>query len=140
MLAGRESLQLRDLPKGLLLGLPVLVVAGQALATSLPGPGPAKGAAAIVTFTVSMLAVGIFEEGVFRGLLLDRLASRGLSAGGVWPAVLGSSIVCGLAHGVNAWRMGVAASAVQICHAVLIGLFFAAVRLHAALDWCCYLW
>lgn len=152
-LAGAGSLSVRRLPRGLLWGAPALVVAALALAASLSsagapsGPVAANGPGTVAVFTLSMVSVGVFEEGTFRGLLLDRLDG---TTGGPVAAAAVSSVVFGLAHGVNAWRLGVPATVVQVAYAALIGLFFAAVRLrsgsllavialHAVLDWCFYL-
>lgn len=146
-LAGSSSLVVGRLGRGLLLGVPALVVAVLALLTSLSGGRPTLEVGSVAVFSLSMLSVGVFEEGLFRGLLLDRLGD--LWPGALTPVVL-SSVVFGLAHGANAWRLGLVATSTQIAYAVLIGVFFAAVRLrsgglaavivlHAVLDWCFYL-
>lgn len=135
--------------RGLLLGWPAYPIMALALFAGASAAGRFAGSAALGWFTLSMISVGIFEEVLFRGVLLDAIR-RAVCGRTALRAALVSSVVFGLAHLVNLPRQGVGSTLVQIVYATLIGVFFAAVRirsqsliavvvLHALLDWSFYL-
>lgn len=135
--------------RGLLLGGPVYLVMVLGLVTGFVSSGHFAGWAALSAFALSMICVGIFEEVLFRGLLLGMISRAPMGRTALRAALI-SSLIFGVAHLVNLPREGLTATIVQIAYAVLIGLFFAAVRicsgsliavvvLHALLDGCFYL-
>lgn len=139
----------RNLGRGLLLGLPIVGVAGLAL---VGGSYPHfRGPGALAVFTISMIGVGWFEEAVTRGLLLGvMLRAFPASRTGRLLAVVVSSLAFGLGHLVNLGHLGGVGTAVQVGYATLIGIGIAALRLrtgsllvpvllHALLDWAFYL-
>lgn len=74
----------------------------------------------IVLFILSMLAVGITEEIIFRGFLFRALCKEGIKT-----AVLFSSITFGLGHIINLLNGAEFASTLlQICCAIVIGFLF----------------
>ncbi|MDQ2852703.1 MAG: CPBP family intramembrane metalloprotease [Actinomycetota bacterium] len=137
------------LRRGLLLGVPAYAVMVLALIAGLTNAGPFKGWAALGVFTLSIVSVGVFEELLFRGVLLGTIRRTSWGRTGLRAALL-SSAVFGAAHLVNLPREGLGPTIAQVVYAVLIGVFFAAVRirsgsllavivLHALLDWSFYL-
>lgn len=84
-------------------------------------------------FRVLSLAAGIFEEIVFRGYAMAYLAPLGGAVG----AVIGSSIVFGLAHRYQGWAGVGKTGAVGVVMGVLYlatGTLWAPMLLHAVLD------
>jgi uncharacterized protein len=79
----------------------------------------------IVMVTVLCLFVGIAEEGLFRGLILNMLLPKG-----IWRAVLLSSLLFGSVHILNVF-VGFPLNDVllEMLSALAIGMFLAAVRL-----------
>lgn len=100
--------------------------AANALAAGLPP-------AAITLFILANTAlVGWSEEVMFRGIWL-----RGLFRSfGIWPAILGSSLIFGAMHVLNVFLTGDLPGAVaQAVAAFLSGTFLAAVRLRTGSLW-----
>lgn len=131
--------------RGLLYGVPAYGIMVLALIAGLTHAGIFRGWAAFGIFTVSMVSVGLFEEILFRGVLLGVISRTSWGDTGVRAAML-SSFIFGAAHLVNLPREGLGSAVAQVVYAVLIGFFFAAVRirsgsllavivLHALLDW-----
>ncbi len=116
---------------GLLLGWPAFVVMALALISGALSAGRFSGWSALAVFTISMVSVGVFEEVLFRGVLLGAIhrALRGRSA--ALRAALLSSAVFGVAHLVNLPRQSLGPTIAQVAYAALIGVFFAAVRLRS---------
>ncbi len=78
------------------------------------------------------LMVGLFEELLFRGVLLHGLRAK-FSAG--W-AIFASGVIFGLFHGVNALAgQDLTVTAIQIAGAGGLGLFFGAVTVQARSVW-----
>lgn len=89
------------------------------------------------------LAVGVFEEGLFRGLVFGALLSKmgGTRSGVVWAAVI-SGLVFGIAHVYGYFLFGYITDALTFGQAVVkaiqssaIGFFFAAVYLRTRNLW-----
>ena len=70
------------------------------------------------------LAPGIFEEVVFRGVLIGKLLDAGK---GMMSALVISAGVFGAVHLTNAIGSGMAQALVQTCYSVVVGLAFGAV-------------
>ncbi len=135
--------------RGLRLGGPVYPVMVLGLVAGFVSSGHFAGWASLAAFAFSMISVGIFEEVLFRGLLLGTI-SRAPIGRTALRAALVSSLIFGVVHLVNLPREGLGPTIAQIAYAALIGVFFAAVRirsgsliavivLHALLDGCFYL-
>lgn len=82
------------------------------------------------------LLTGFWEEGLVRGFLLFVLLAAALRSGrGPIAAVLGSSVVFGLMHAINAIYGDPAQVASQVIYATLIGICFAALLLRTNALW-----
>jgi uncharacterized protein len=79
---------------------------------------------------VALLA-GFAEEAIFRGIILQALAPRG-----VWRAALVTGVIFGVSHALNLLTGSVTAYVLlQICYATAIGFAFAALALRTRLIW-----
>lgn len=88
-------------------------------------------ASALGLLLLGYLATAVFEEGFWRGVMV-----RILLPVGVWPAVLISSLLFGLAHLANSALRGVSVIiAAQAFGAAVQGIGFAALRLHTNTVW-----
>ncbi|MFZ3583891.1 CPBP family intramembrane glutamic endopeptidase [Loktanella sp. DJP18] len=98
----------------------VMVADGRPFATSLQ------------SIAILSILIGLFEELLFRGVLLHGLRSR-VTAG--W-AIIGSGVLFGLFHAVNAIvGQNLALTAIQMVGATGLGLFFAAITVQARSLW-----
>lgn len=80
---------------------------------------------------VAYLTTAIFEEGLWRGVMVGLLRPTG-----VWQAVLISSVLFGLAHLANSALRGVSLLiAAQALGAAVLGIGFAALRLRTNTVW-----
>ncbi len=78
------------------------------------------------------LAISITEEVLFRGVLFHGMRSRGT----LWRAVIGSSLIFGAFHGVNAfYGQDGMTTAYQIIFATCIGVLFCGLRLQSGSLW-----
>ncbi|WP_386681964.1 CPBP family intramembrane glutamic endopeptidase [Loktanella sp. R86503] len=123
-------------PAGMRLALLILVppvsIVAMTWASYLSLEGGAALRAALVPIATLALLVGLFEELLFRGVLLHGLQSR-ISAG--W-AIVASGTIFGLFHGVNALAgQDLTITAIQIAGAAGLGLFFGAVTVQARSIW-----
>jgi membrane protease YdiL (CAAX protease family) len=85
----------------------------------------------IALLVVAYLATAIFEEGLYRGVILGLLRPMG-----VWPAVLISSLLFGLGHLSNFALRGISFLVVlQAFGAALQGIGLAALRLRTNTIW-----
>lgn len=73
-------------------------------------------------------APGIFEEVIFRGVLIDRLQESGK---GPWYTLVASALVFGLIHLTNAVGMDLPSLLVQALYSTVIGLFLGAIYLRS---------
>ncbi|MCI5620470.1 MAG: CPBP family intramembrane metalloprotease [Lachnospiraceae bacterium] len=102
----------------------------------------------VLIYTFDMFLVGFAEEVFLRGIALNLLLDRfSKTRGGVWGAVLISSLIFGLAHFVNLLAgAGLESVCVQVIQAAVIGVILAAIYLrsnniwitiilHALVDW-----
>lgn len=105
----------------------------------------------VFLWLLAALAIGTFEELLFRGFLLPLLLSRSHTPRGVWGAVLGSSALFGAVHLFNlAGGAAVGATLLQCGYSSLLGALYAVIflrtgnilppiLLHAVFDFCGYL-
>lgn len=103
----------------------------------------------IIFFTLIMLLVGIFEEVLYRGLILNSMITRfGYNKAGIVKSIILSSLIFGLGHFANLVMFPnlVIRTASQIICASLNGILFASIYvrckniwavaiLHAVYDW-----
>ena len=86
---------------------------------------------AVVVLVVAYLATGVFEEGLWRGVMLGLLRPRG-----VWLAVVLSSVLFGLGHLTNAALRGFSVLILlQAFGAAVQGVGLAALRLRTGTIW-----
>lgn len=108
---------------------------------------PTQSLAEIILFTLTMLFVGIAEEGVFRGIIAESMIRTfGSSDNGRIKAALISGAMFGMIHIINASSAELSGVLVQCAGAFAIGVFFAMIYyctgclalnifIHAAADW-----
>lgn len=81
------------------------------------------------------LAVGLFEECIFRGIIFSVLAERfSKDKKGLWQTYLVSSIIFAFAHLLNGFSVG---TLVQVCYTFLTGGLFGFVLLKTKNIFCC---
>jgi membrane protease YdiL (CAAX protease family) len=106
--------------------LPVLLLAAPFVAGVRPIPPEALG-----LLVVAYVATAVFEEGMWRGVMLGLLRPTG-----VWQAVLVSSLLFGLGHLGNSALRGISPIiAAQAVGAGVQGVGFAALRLRTNTLW-----
>jgi membrane protease YdiL (CAAX protease family) len=106
--------------------LPVLLL-GAPLVAGLKVPAPS----AVLILVIGYVATAIFEETMWRGLVLKILRPLG-----VWPAVLGSAVLFGLGHLSNSALRGFSALILlQAFGAAVHGVGLAALRLRTQTIW-----
>jgi hypothetical protein len=111
------------------LWLPLLYIAGFVAVAASLGLPPLPVIGIIV---VNCLLVGLSEELMFRGILLQ--AARAVLP--FWPAVIGSTLVFGAVHSLNVFLTGELTPAlVQSAAAFVSGLVFVAIRLCTGSLW-----
>lgn len=103
----------------------------------------------IIIFTVMMLLVGIFEEVLFRGVILNSMINKwGYTKTGIIKSVILSSLIFGLCHLVNLlwYPTIIIGTATQVIYTFLNGILFASIYirckniwsviiLHSVCDW-----
>lgn len=100
----------------------ILLLLGGAAAMGFPS------AVVIGIVALNMCLVGLNEEQMFRGVLLQGLMTRVP----VWPAILISSVLFGAVHILNVFVTGDLGQAVLQCFgAGVLGLLFCAIRLRS---------
>lgn len=103
----------------------------------------------IIFFTLVMLLIGIFEEVIIRGVILNNMLNKwGYTKAGMIKSVILSSLIFGLCHLVN--LIGhpslIITTLTQVMYSFLIGVLFASIYLrckniwaviilHAIFDW-----
>ncbi len=136
--------------KGMLFGLPLLALGIAAALFSnggLPDGNTFFGVPVLLLFSANMLFVGVGEEVIYRGLLLNNMLEKwGGNKRGVQKAVLVSAAVFGLAHLANLVVLPPLTVLIQAVNAAAAGVLFSAVYirgkniwavivLHALVDW-----
>lgn len=137
---------------GILLGWPFIADAVYGFITSYTSldknsisfPGIEK----IILFTLVMLFVGIFEEVLCRGIILNNMLNKwGYTKAGIIKSVLLSSLIFGLGHLANLFGYSTPIRTLtQVIYTSLNGILFASVYLrckniwavailHAGYDW-----
>jgi membrane protease YdiL (CAAX protease family) len=92
----------------------------------------------IILYALLFLSIGLFEEILFRGVVLIVMLQKwGSSQKGVYQSVIISNLIFGLVHITNFFmgRYSLLAATVQTVYAVFIGVFFAACLLRNNSIW-----
>ena len=92
----------------------------------------------VAIYALCMLAIGLTEELLFRGLVTQMIFDKyGKSSVGVWLTVIVSSLLFGAAHGTNALTGEIPLSGVlvQVVAATALGMCLAAVYLRSRSLW-----
>jgi membrane protease YdiL (CAAX protease family) len=92
----------------------------------------------MITFTLWMLMIGVFEEVLIRGIILNNMIKKwGGTKKGIYLAVFMSSLLFGIAHLVNLIESPglVIVTLAQVVYAFFIGVFFASVYLRSKNIW-----
>lgn len=133
---------LKGIGKGILFGWYSLVI-GPMLLTAmflsadkniLVFPGVPR----IISFTVSMLTIGVFEEILFRGIVLNILISRWKNnKNGIMKAIILSAFLFGAAHLANLimWPNLIITTASQVVYAFLTGFYLACIYVRSRNIW-----
>jgi len=144
------GLQKKGFWNSLLLGLPLIIVSLLVLLGSLRNRGNFLGLPTVLIYSLNMLIVGIHEELLVRGFVLNAMLKRWQSSrSGVIGSVVFSSGIFGLLHLTNLASASVADTLAQVIYSIFIGVFFASIFvrtrniyglafLHAFVDWCFY--
>lgn len=113
---------------GLPLGVPALVFAVWNCVYNPLSGMKFGGLDAVPSALINGLAPALFEETLFRGIMIGKMRKAGMSDMAAWliPAVL-----FGVIHLTNMVSGDVASAVVQACYAVVIGLLFGAVYIRS---------
>ena len=111
---------------GIALAWPVLIVVAWNIVYHLMEGAGFVAASAIPGAILAGLAPGLFEEVIFRGIIIDRLLASGK---GVWYSLIVSALLFALVHLTNIVGMSLANVLVQVAYSLVIGLFLGAVYL-----------
>jgi len=127
-----HDIGLRDLPSARSLWLTwlpmIYIVGGLALAVRLGLPP----ATVVLWVLVNTFLVGLSEELMFRGVLLQALRQTV----SIWPAVALTTLAFGAIHSLNVFITGdLQGAVIQSTAAALSGLFFIALRLRTGSLW-----
>ena len=125
---------------GLLIGLPILVIAILQLVLSLiqADPGYFSNTELICSTIVTYSLTGIFEELLFRGVVLNAFqdAFAAKSAKTIWASLILSALAFGLMHLTNLTSgQNVVGTLMQVIEATAVGLCFGAVYLRCRNIW-----
>ena len=125
---------------GLLIGLPILVIAILQLVLSLiqADPGYFSNTELICSTIVTYSLTGIFEELLFRGVVLNAFqdAFAAKSAKTIWASLILSALAFGLMHLTDLTSgQNVVGTLMQVIEATAVGLCFGAVYLRCRNIW-----
>lgn len=127
---------------GLALALPALGFVAWNLVFNTTGGMQLVSPDALPAALVCGLAPAVFEEAVFRGVVIGRMRAGGR---GTWQTLLGSALLFAVVHLTNAVGADLVNTLVQTAYALVVGLLFGAMYLrsgdivtviaaHAAVD------
>lgn len=130
--------------KQILAFISALIIIKSAFAFSGP---PTRSIYEIILFSLTMLLVGIAEEGVFRGIIAESMVRVfGRNKKGRIKAALISGAIFGAIHIINAASADLSGVLIQCTGAFVMGVYFAGIYyctgclalnifIHAAIDW-----
>jgi membrane protease YdiL (CAAX protease family) len=125
---------------GMLIGLPILAIAAVQLVLSIvqADPGYFSNTELVASTIVTYTLTGIFEELLFRGVVLNAFqdAFAAKRAGTIWVSLVLSALAFGLMHLANlASGQNVVGTLMQVIEATAVGLCFGAVYLRCRNIW-----
>jgi len=92
----------------------------------------------VLDFICRMLMIGIMEELIFRGALLNVMKiNAAQTVGGLSMAVLFSSLIFGLAHFLNLLYSPLSEVSIQVYNAFCMGILFSAIYIRCQNIWLC---
>ena len=125
---------IKNLGKGLLAGLPFMLIGIYAAVSIIVDVGISEisfpGIFRIITFMISMLLIGLLEEFLCRGVILNMMLEKwGNTKKGILKSAILSSLIFGLAHLVTLFVYPhlVVSAVSQVLYASFVGFYFACI-------------
>ena len=126
--------EMKNLGKGLLSGLPFILIGIYAAVSIILDVGISEislpGIFRIITFIISMLLIGLLEELLCRGVILNMMLEKwGNTKKGMLKSAILSSIIFGLAHLVTLFIYPhlLVGTLSQVLYASFVGFYFACI-------------
>lgn len=125
--------------KSIILGLPLLIIAISVFIVNLPSIfDPALNASNLITLVLFCISIGLYEEFLCRGWLLNEFLEKyGSTRKQVITSIIISAIIFGVMHISNIWVGGqtVVETIMQIIQATAVGVLFGAVYYRSKNIW-----
>ena len=124
---------------GFMVGYCVYVAVAQLFLQSVSGSDVVRPAGGIMIYILTMFLVGMNEEVIMRGIVLNLFADRfSNTRRGVLAAIILSSVIFGAAHIPNVLSgVPLSSALIQALQATLLGVLFAAIYLRSGNLWIC---
>ena len=124
---------------GFMVGYCVYVAVAQLFLQSVSGSDGVRSAGGIMIYILTMFLVGMNEEVIMRGIVLNLFADRfSNTRRGVLAAIILSSVIFGAAHIPNVLSgVPLSSALIQALQATLLGVLFAAIYLRSGNLWIC---
>ena len=124
---------------GFMVGYCVYVAVAQLFLQSVSGSDGVRSAGGIIIYILTMFFVGMNEEVIMRGIVLNLFADRfSNTRRGVLAAIILSSVIFGAAHIPNVLSgVPLSSALIQALQATLLGILFAAIYLRSGNLWIC---
>lgn len=124
---------------GFMVGYCVYVSVAQLFLQSVSGSDGVRSAGGIIIYILTMFFVGMNEEVIMRGIVLNLFADRfSNTRRGVLTAIILSSVIFGAAHIPNVLSgVPLSSALIQALQATLLGILFAAIYLRSGNLWIC---
>ena len=124
---------------GFMVGYCVYVSVAQLFLQSVSGSDGVRSAGGIIIYILTMFLVGMNEEVIMRGIVLNLFADRfSNTRRGVLAAIILSSVIFGAAHIPNVLSgVPLSSALIQALQATLLGVLFAAIYLRSGNLWIC---
>lgn len=125
--------------KSIILGLPLLVIAVLMFILNMPSIfDPSLNLSNIITLALFCLCIGLYEEFLCRGWLLNEFLEKyGSTRKQVITSIIISAVIFGIMHISNIWVGGqtVVETVLQICQATAIGILFGGIYYRTKNIW-----
>ena len=124
---------------GFMVGYCVYVLVAQLFLQSVSGTDGVRSAGGIIIYILTMFFVGMNEEVIMRGIVLNLFADCfSNTRRGVLAAIILSSMIFGAAHIPNVLSgVPLSSALIQALQATLLGVLFAAIYLRSGNLWIC---
>ena len=104
----------------------------------LYGGSASSNVSGVINTAIFALLVGIYEEFLCRGWLLNEFLERyGETKKGVWISIIASGIIFGLIHFINVSSNGFAGTVTQVLSASATGILFGFIYYRTKNIWAC---